>query len=190
VTERAAIESELKIPVQDLARVRHRLQTLGACREGASEAERNVLFDAPARRLTAGGQALRLRQTGGRWVLTHKGPVSYQGQIKMRDELEVGVGDGLLLTAILGQLGFAPFVRYEKERERWRLGELEVALDHTAMADFVEIEGRPDELAAAAVALGLDPARALRGSYLALWEQYRQEHPELELPEDMLLPAR
>jgi adenylate cyclase, class 2 len=190
MTERAATETELKIPVPDLERVRRRLQALEACREGPSEPERNVLFDAPDRRLTEGGQALRLRQAGGRWVLTHKGPVSYQGQVKMRDELEVAVGDGLLVTAILGQLGFAPLVRYEKERERWRLGGLEVALDHTAMGDFVEIEGRLEDLGGAADALGLDATRALRGSYLALWEQYRQEHPELGLPADMLLPSR
>ena len=190
MAERAPTETELKIPVPELDPVRRRLQALGACQERPSEPERNVLYDAPDRRLTAGGQALRLRQSGGRWVLTHKGPVSYQGQVKVRDELEVAVEDGLVLAAILGRLGLEPFVRYEKERERWRLGELEVALDHTAMGDFVEIEGRLEELVAAAAALGLDATLALRGSYLALWEQYRQGHLELGLATDMLLPPR
>jgi predicted adenylyl cyclase CyaB len=190
MVERAPTETELKIPVPELVGLRRRLQALGARLERAREHERNLLFDTPERRLTALGQALRLRLAGGRWVLTHKGPVSYQGQIKVREELELEVGDGQTLAVILGRLGLEPFVRYEKERESWRLGGVEVALDHTALGEFVELEGRPDELGVAATALGLEPARAVRGSYLTLWEEHRHGHPELGLPVDMLLPPR
>lgn len=181
-------ETELKIPVANLDPVRRRLLAVRAQRESPPEVERNVLFDSPDRRLTAAGQALRLRQVGGGWVLTFKGPVSYQGQVKVREELELGVGEGEVLAGIFARIGLYPLVRYEKERERWRLGGVEVALDRTAMGDFVELEGAVATLEEAAQALDLDPAWAVRGSYLSLWEQYREQHPELDLPVDMVLP--
>jgi hypothetical protein len=56
------------------------------------------------------------------------------------------------------------------------------------MGDFVELEGAVATLEEAAKTLDLDPARAVRGSYLSLWEQYREQHPELDLPVDMVLP--
>ena len=79
---------------------------------------------------------------------------------------------------------------HEKLREEWRLGRLLVTLDHTPMGDFVEIEGPEDELAAAAAGLGLDPALAAHGSYLSLWQAYRADHPELDLPVDMVFRRR
>jgi adenylate cyclase, class 2 len=185
----APTETELKIPVPDLDAVRARLEAAGGVRQGGVEQERNLLFDTPERSLTAAGHALRLRRSGGRFLLTHKGPVSYRGQVKQRDELELEVADGEVMERILLRVGFTPLIRYEKERERWRVGAVEVALDHTRMGDFVEIEGRFEELGRVAAALALDPDQAVRGSYLSLWEQYRREHGELELPEDMLLPT-
>jgi len=181
-------ETELKIPVANLDAVRRRLVAVGGLRESPPEVERNELFDWPDRRLTSSGQALRLRGVGGRWVLTLKGPVSYRGRVKVREEHELEVGEGEILAEIFGRLGLAPLVRYEKERERWRLGEVEVALDRTAMGDFVELEGAVAALEGAARALDLDPAGAVRGSYVSLWEEHRARHPELELPVDMRLP--
>lgn len=181
-------ETELKIPVEDLDGVRRRLRAAGAGRESPAEVERNELFDYPDRRLTTSGHALRLRRVGGRWVLTLKGPVSYQGPVKVREEQELAVEEGEVLAVIFSRLGLEPLIRYEKRRERWRLGGVEVALDRTAMGDFVELEGEVALLVDAARALDLDPARAVRGSYLSLWERYRERHPELRLPVDMLLP--
>ncbi len=183
-------ETELKIPVANLDPVRRRLLAARAQRESPPEVERNVLFDWSDRRLTAAGQALRLRQVGGCWVLTFKGPVSYQGQVKVREELELDVGGGEVLARLFARIGLEPLVRYEKERERWRLGEVEVALDRTAMGDFVELEGAVASLEEAAQALDLDPRRAVRGSYLSLWEKYRGQNPELDLPVDMVLMRR
>lgn len=190
VSQPAATETELKIPVPDLEPVRGRLAAAGARRIGPAELEQNLLLDTPDRRLTAAGTALRLRCSGGRWRLTHKGPVSYLGPVKAREELELEVADGETLELVFSRLGFVPLVRYEKERETWCLGEVEVALDRTAMGSFVEVEGPPAEIAGVALLVGLEPEHAVRGSYVSLWEQYRRDHPELDLPADMLWPPR
>jgi len=180
------VESELKIPVDGLGPVRARLEAAAATLLAACDREVNTLYDDASRRLLASGYALRLRRSERRWRLTFKGPVSYRGSVKEREELETEVGDGEVVAAIFGRLGLMPARRYEKDRERWQMGEVEVSLDHTPMGDFVEIEGPVEALHAVAAALGLDPARAVRGSYVTLWASYREAHPELALPEDMV----
>jgi adenylate cyclase class 2 len=181
-------ETEVKIPVTNLSVVRGRLAaSAGACVQPA-EREINVLFDRVDGRLKAAGSVLRVRRYGGRWVLTYKGPSTYRGAVREREELELEVADGEVLAAVFAHLGLEPDLRYEKDREVWRLGSVEVVLDHTPLGDFVEIEGREADILRAAAALGLDPADAVRGSYVRLWERRRSEHPELGLPRDMVFP--
>lgn len=180
------IEQELKIPVEDLGRVRTSLERRGAVRLAESRREVNLLFDDEAGTLASSQCALRLRRWGGSWRLTHKGPPVYIGQVKTRQELETGVADGGVLLAILERLGFRPVLRYEKDRETWRLDDVEVALDHTPMGDFVELEGPNNRLEAVAERLDLDATAAVRGSYVSLWRSYREAHPDLELPVHMV----
>lgn len=148
--------------------------------------EVNLLFDTHDRRLASRGQVLRLRCVAGRYFLTFKGGVSYRGVIKEREELEIEVSDGELATAILERLGLQCALRYEKDRERWVIDGIEVALDHTPMGDYVEIEGAVRELHGVARLLALDPLTAVPGSYVDLWQQYRDARPELGLSADMV----
>jgi len=186
MSERPSTEQELKIPVADLGTVRERLAEVGARRLNPSRREVNVLFDTDDGEIARTDRALRLRRVDGRWILTYKGPPTYRGPVKEREELETVVESGEVVEAILGYLGLRPAVRYEKDREVWTWKGLEIVLDRTPMGDFVEIEGPEDGLAQAAREVGLDPDSALQGSYVTLWERYRAEHPELGLPHDMV----
>jgi adenylate cyclase class 2 len=180
------IETELKIPVRDLDSIRTQLEQSKGRRVREANRETNALFDTKSRTLMAKGHALRLRRVAGQAILTLKGPARYLGPIKRRTELEVEVGDAETLSAMLRMLGFEIAVRYEKDREVWSLGAVEVALDRTPMGDFVEIEGPPGTLPGVASELGLDLSSAVQGSYLSLWEQYRRDRPHLALPADMV----
>jgi adenylate cyclase class 2 len=135
--------------------------------------------------LRSKGNALRVREFGGRWFVTFKGEPRYQGPIKVREELESEVEDGEVVRRILGRVGFRPQVSYEKIREAWRLEGVVVTLDHTPIGDFVELEGPSEDLAGVATRLGLDPNTGIRDSYLSLWRTHRERHPELGLPVDM-----
>lgn len=183
------METELKIPVHDHEPIVERLRTLGAKRTAAPTREHNVLFDFPDGRLAAAGSVLRLRRFGPRWVLTFKGPATYEGAVKRREEWETDVADGDVLATMLDRLGLEPQVRYEKVRETWCLEATEVALDRTPMGRFVELEGPTEQLEALALELGLDPSRAVRGSYVSLWERHRNHYPELDLPRNMVFPG-
>lgn len=182
------VESELKLPVADLAPVRDRLAAAGGeCLRPAAR-EHNVLFDTAERRLADRHCALRLRRWGEQAWLTFKGPPTVADGVKSRHEIETRVADPDAAEALLRALGYRPVVRYEKDRESWRLGTVRVELDHTPVGDFVELEGPVAELAPAATRLGLEPARSLGSSYLALWQRHRAEHPELDLGPDMVWP--
>lgn len=180
------IESELKIPVSGLEPVRERLRACGAHCLESLQRERNQLYDTVDGRLQRAGRALRLRRVDRRAVITLKGPATWDGGIKHREELETTVGDGDVVDGLLTRLGYVPGVRYEKDRETWNVDGVVVTLDRTPMGDFVEIEGPPDRLHTTARDLELDPGDAVTGSYLSLWAEHRKRHPENNLPPDML----
>lgn len=182
------VESELKIPVTDFDVIRASLRDARAVEVQPMARETNLLFDSEDRRLRNAGCLLRLRQHGGRNFLTFKGPASFKGAVKERPEYETIIADLDRMGEILERLGFNVFMRYEKRREEWLLGEVAVVLDRTPMGDFVEIEGPLEQLEGTARVLELDVEDAVRGSYVTLWHEHRARHPELDLPFDMVFP--
>ncbi len=172
------IESELKIPVDALDEIRRRLGNIDAERISDCEREVNTLFDTPDGQVAAAGQVLRVRRVGDHHILTFKGPAAYHGGVKQRREIELEVSSSEHISELLHALGYAPGIRYEKDRESWRMGRIRIDLDHTPMGDFVEIEGPIDGLEDAAVQLGLDPADAVAQSYLSLWQSHCLKHSD------------
>jgi adenylate cyclase class 2 len=182
----SGVETELKIPVADLAQVRSTLAACGATLVHDNEREVNLLLDTADRELAARGCVLRLRRYGARRVLTFKGPAAFEGRIKVRTEHELEIGNLEAMLAVFEALGFSSAVRYEKDREAWRFEGVEVVLDHTPMGEFVEVEGPAPQLEPVARSLGLDPTQAVRGSYMSLWQEFRTRNPERELAPDMV----
>ncbi len=182
----SGLETELKIPVGDLSAVRSRLVEIEALLISECGREVNLLLDTSDRELSRGGCVLRLRSYGARRVLTFKGPASYDGPIKIRPEHEVDIEDLGKMTTVFEALDYSEVARYEKDREVWQSGDVEIVLDHTPMGDFVEVEGPSDLLESITCSLGLDPERAVRGSYMSLWSDYRARNPEKNLPFDMV----
>ena len=154
---------------EDHERLRVLLSARGA-RGLPVEVEDNRLFDTSSGAIDQARQVLRLRILNGgpAGKLTFKGPSRYDGGVKTRRELEVSVPDCATMQGILEALGYEVTNSYHKEREAWRLGELEVALDRLEFGYFCEIEGPANEITALAGDLGLDPTRAERSGYPAL----------------------
>jgi adenylate cyclase class 2 len=185
-----AVESEIKIPVTDVGAVRNRVRADGWHLHQALHREVNVLFDRQDGALADRGLALRLRRSADRWTVTFKGPAELDGGVKSREELEVDVDDGMVFAGIMARLEYTPSLRYEKDREVWSLDDVQLALDHTPMGDFVEIEGPSGRLEEVAASLGLDPGDAVTGSYPSLWAEYRRTRRDVSLPEHMIFEAR
>lgn len=152
------IETEVKFRVADLAALRARLIARGAIVSQQRHLERNTLFDDADRSLQRRGMLLRLRDALDT-ILTLKAPAPPQAQSaqhKARLEVETSVGDYDATFAILTALGYTPSWRYEKYRESFRLGDATIALDHTPIGDFVEIEAAPAMIQPLAEQLGFD----------------------------------
>ncbi len=181
---RVSVESEIKVPVPDLAPVRSRLAANGASRVSELHDEMNVLFDDDDGRLASSGCALRVRRARGRGILTFKGSPAFEGAVKRREEIEIEVSDADAAERILGRLGFRPRFRYAKRREEFRCVGCLVALDETPIGSFVEIEGDPAAIAVCAALVGLRHADAERRSYAGLYRRAREKDPSL--PPDMV----
>lgn len=163
------LEIEVKIRAASLPLCREKLLALGAELSQARILERNLVFDAPGRELKERGILLRLRRAGRRNILTMKTPAGRASAYKVRDETETAVSDFSAMEKILRDLGFLTVFTYEKYRETFRLGKVLVMLDETPIGDFLEIDGDPAAIDAAALRLGFSAADYVSDSYYRLF---------------------
>lgn len=174
-----AIETEIKIRVDDLAAFTSRLPAAGFHLETPRTFESNVLYDWPNRSMRARTEILRIRRYGAKWTLTHKRlPDALPGEDrhKHRVETESEVAKGDALAEIFLALGLVAAFRYEKWRTEWNDGAGHCVLDETPIGNFAELEGTPDWIDGAAAKLGIHSEQYMTLSYGRLFEQWREEH--------------
>jgi len=174
-----AIETEIKFQVDDLAAFALRLQAAGFTLLTPRTFESNVLFDTPDRQMRARTEILRIRNYGGRCILTHKRlPDSGPGEDrhKHRIETETEIADGDALAQIFLSIGLAPAFRYEKWRTEWQQGHGHCVVDETPIGNYAELEGSPQWIDQVAARLGVDPAQYITLSYGRLFELWLQQH--------------
>ncbi len=150
------------------------LRKRGAKLEGKYD-EENYRFTGPGK--STRRTTLRLRVLGGgpRGVLTAKGPATFVGGVKVREETEVEVKDAHATLDLLAELGFRVEFVYNKHRAMWTLdGTVTVTLDSLAFGHYVELEGPLEVLPEQARSLGFDPKKALRDSYSVLARKHLQ----------------
>lgn len=162
--------------VDDLDAVRSRLVEAGAELFEPRSRETNTLFDRDGE-LKDHGCVLRVRRDGQGSRVTFKGPAVFEQKVKSRTELETSVGEADRFEEILVALGLRATLRYEKDREQWRLGGAVVALDHTPLGDFIEVEAR--EPLPFLDTLGLADVEPETLSYVGLWLEERERNPAL-----------
>lgn len=168
---RNPVETELKLRIPAAAPFRALLAAMGFTEATPAQAELSVLWDRNGE-LQAAGSALRLRRYAGKTILTWKGPKVPDPLLKIRPEVETAVEDGEALEAILSALGYAPTLRMEKTRAVWAREEIEACLDETPFGCFLELEGDPQAIKAAAEHLQLGADRVERRSYPTLFREH------------------
>jgi predicted adenylyl cyclase CyaB len=178
---RESLEREVKFAGVELDRLRQRLSELEAERMSPPTFEDNWVLDREGE-LEASGCILRLRDDGHGAALTFKGPARFEGRVKVRVEHETRVDNSEECRALFEALSYQAVRRYQKVREEWLLGGVTIALDHTPIGDFAEFEG--DGAETVARRCGFDLEASERRTYLRLYEDYRDKHPEV--PSDMI----
>ena len=181
------IEVEQKFPVARLQEAEKRLVAAGA-RFSQPVVQVDRYFAHPARDFAQTDEALRIRQSGDRIVITYKGP-KLDHSTKSREEIELPLpsADSTVddFTSLLVAIGFSPVAEVRKTRRTADLqrGEwsVEVAVDDVDhLGSFVELEVLVSEKT-------LDAARACVASLaaeLGLSDSERRSYLEmlLELP--------
>jgi adenylate cyclase, class 2 len=174
-----AVETEIKFRVDDILGLARKLEAAGFALITPRTFESNILYDTPDRRLRARIEIVRIRNYGGRWILTHKrvpdaGPG--EDRHKHRIETETEVSDGVALAEVFRSLGLMAAFRYEKWRTEWSDGEGHCVVDETPIGTYAELEGQPEWIDRAAGALGVAPSEYLTLSYGRLFDLWREQH--------------
>jgi adenylate cyclase class 2 len=177
-----AKEIEVKFPLRDRPQLLRRLRDIGGERLYPETFEDNIILDRRGE-LRTKGALLRVRKFGKYVLTTFKGPVSFEGGVKVREEVQTGMESFEKAIALFDSLGYKPTFRYQKLREVWRIGEVEVVLDRTPIGDYFEIEGSLEKIREVAGQLEISMDDALRSSYAELYRQQRRTRPDL--PEHM-----
>jgi adenylate cyclase class 2 len=180
-----ALEREIKLRFATADDARARIVALGATPLRGRRLQEDALLDTADESLRRLRSVLRVRNDGGRSILTFKGP-PLPGAMKLREEHETMAADGDALLTILKSLGLHVWFRYQKFREEFASEDVIIAIDETPVGVFVEIEGGEAHIQATARALGCTPDDYITDSYRMLFLMHREAHGGTGT--DMLFP--
>ena len=172
-----AEEIEAKFYVTHLIDIQRRVKLMDAALLEPRVLERNLRFDTATQDLRRAGRVLRLRQDR-RSRLTYKDSGRFEAGALKRRELEFELSDFGAAQQLLEALGYQVIFIYEKYRTTYKFGQHQLMLDEMPYGNFVEIEGEPVGLEAAARLLGLKWQASIPDSYSALFERV---HNRLQL---------
>jgi adenylate cyclase class 2 len=134
------LEVELKVRIPSLDPVRERIVAKNAELRGRMH-EHDIYYNAPHRDFAQTDEAVRVRYTDGKAVVTYKGPKLRKFGLKAREELNFAVESGETFETMLARLGFTKTTEVNKWRENYRLGDASIALDTVdELGTFAEIE--------------------------------------------------
>jgi adenylate cyclase, class 2 len=176
-------EIEVKFALRDRAALVRRLHDVGGERLYPETFEDNIVLDRRGE-LRTKGALLRVRKFGKYSIATFKGPMSIEGGVKSREEVQTGVESFELAIQLFDSLGYKPVFRYQKFREVWRVRDAEVVIDRTPIGEYFEIEGTVDMIRALAAELGMEMEQAVRQTYADIYRQARRTRADL--PNDMV----
>ena len=172
------LEIEVKFHLSDVGPIRNRILKIGAECTGRVF-ETNIRLENEDKNLIKQKSLLRLRKDS-KTTLTFKSEPCHKDQnFKVLEELEVCVSDFSTMLRILESLGFHNEQIYEKWREIFSLHSTSLCIDSMPYGDFLEIEGKKEEIKDLACRLGLKWEKRILCNYLELFEFIKQK---LNLP--------
>lgn len=167
----AILEREIKLRFPDVDEARRAILNTGATPLRGRRLQEDYLLDTADDQLRRRRCVLRVRLECGKAHLTFKGPVQ-SSPMKLREEAETVVADGLMLMHVLEELGFHVWFRYEKYREEFAHEDVTIAIDETPVGTFVEIEGSEHGIHHTAASLARNPTDYVTDSYRGLYVKH------------------
>ncbi len=177
-----SLEIEVKYYLTDISLVRNRIFELGAENKG-KVFETNLRFEDAEKSFLKKRSLLRLRQDN-KTTLTFKSPPSGKPEthgsepdshFKIHNELEVEISDFDTMKFILESIGFHTEQTYEKWRETFVLEGTYLCLDTMPFGNFLEIEGKKEDIKHLSGKLDLNWDKRICINYLKLFEIIKNE---------------
>ncbi|MDR1300273.1 MAG: class IV adenylate cyclase [Candidatus Nomurabacteria bacterium] len=173
-----SVETEYKFAVENIKKVERLLS-------GIAEPildrqyQSNVMFDNKEKLMQYTNGRVRVRVLGdtGNKVLTYKKPLRSTNGAKRETEYEVTFFDAKNnIESILKALEFSPTTSYERYRSEWKLDGATITLDEYPFANFIEIEGKQQNIQRVVKKLNFHVADALTDPADTLFQKWRKEH--------------
>ncbi|MBC7117953.1 MAG: class IV adenylate cyclase [Methanobacteriaceae archaeon] len=131
------IEVEVKAKANPI--IKKKLEFIGA-QKIRTEKQEDIYFNAPHKDFKVTDEALRIRKTPTKTLLTYKGP-KIDEKSKTRQEIETEIPNPQKMTKILECLGFKKAYKVVKEREIYQLDDFTVTIDNVkGLGTYIEIE--------------------------------------------------
>lgn len=156
------IEKKYRVTTEQAAAVVKALREDGAIFIG-DETEENVIYGGPP--LDPVGAVVRIRKTPNGSLLTYKRRIDSEHAVKHQIEYESAIADPDEVASILTSLELEPRLIYEKRRQTWQYGEVEVVVDKLPFGDYIEIEGAIFAIAEVEMRLGMEGFEAEHETY-------------------------
>lgn len=165
------VEIEVKIRIKDISPIAKKILNQGAKLEKERFFEENTLYDFPSHLLYKKRQALRLRKIDKKTFIAFKGTPQKSRKFKIREEYETEIKNEKQLKKILKSIGLIPVFNYKKHRTLYRKKRLKICLDETPVGNFIELEGKREEIVKIAKALGFTKKEFIKLDYIQLMEK-------------------
>ncbi len=136
--------------------------------------ENNWCYDFDDKRLTKKDILLRLRKINNTITITLKGPTYKNKGIKHRKEWEVVVSDGNNIKIIFRNIGLKKIFGYQKYRTVFKYKDSLICLDETPIGNFLELEGKEEEIMEIASLLGYSINDFIPLSYSSLFKIFKK----------------
>jgi len=170
-------EIEIKLTVPGVPEAKRLLYRNGFHVHKRRLLEDNLVLDTAGLELGNSARLLRVREAGGRTVVTYKGRPT-PSRHKSREELEVDASSAHGAVAIFERLGFRQVFRYQKYRteykQRARSGV--ATLDETPIGVYLELEGSPAWIDRTAARMGFVERDYITASYGRLYLEWCKRH--------------
>jgi adenylate cyclase, class 2 len=163
------LETEVKFYLSDVQSMHARICKLGARSQGRFF-EKNLRLEDTDNTLRHKRSLLRLRRDNKTTLTFKSTPPGRNTQFKILKELEVEVNDFDTMARILEALGFYCDQIYEKWRETLVLKQTKFCMDSMPYGNFLEIEGREEDIKSFAIRLGLHWGKRILLNYLEIFD--------------------
>ncbi len=169
-------EIEIKIKTDNIEKEIQNIQLIGAALINDFEFEDNLIFDFENKSLKKIGTVLRIRKYGEKYTVTVKEKISGdsvgESKYKIRSESETEISNFDSLKKIFKAIGLDVVYRYQKYRAIFKWKDLHIYCDKTPIGDFLELEGKKEDIDEAATKLGYMHNDYISISYLAYHMKY------------------